>query len=175
MTESEGVSQPVTVRPAEPGDSRRIAEVHVQTWQTAYHHAFPPEVLEQLSVDEREARWRTRIEQESAVVWVAELQGRVVGFTSVGPSRTEEGAGELYSIYVLPSAWGSRAARELMASAKAWFARQRYAGAMLWVLADNPRARRFYEREGWRAEGSRVDAVRGVEVEEALYRLVVGE
>ena len=43
---------------------------------------------------------------------------------------------------------------------------------MLWVLADNPRARRFYEREGWRAGGERVDdPIRGVEVEEALYRL----
>lgn len=44
---------------------------------------------------------------------------------------------------------------------------------MLWVLADNPRARRFYEREDWKAEGTRHDTVRGVEVEEALYRLVL--
>jgi hypothetical protein len=45
---------------------------------------------------------------------------------------------------------------------------------MLWVLADNPRARTFYEREGWRAEGTRIDAVSGVDVEEALYRAVLG-
>jgi hypothetical protein len=42
---------------------------------------------------------------------------------------------------------------------------------MLWVLADNPRARRFYEREGWRPEGTRIDTVRGTDVEETLYRL----
>src|SRR5262245_54426935 len=100
-------SQPVDVRFAEPADCRGIAEVQVRTWQAAYQHALPPEVLDDLSVDEEEARWRQRIEGEAAVVWVAEMQGDVVGFASVGPSRTEEGAGELYAIYVLPEAWGS--------------------------------------------------------------------
>lgn len=166
--------RPVTVRPAQLADCREIAEVHVRTWQAAYQHAFPPEVLEELSVDEREARWRMRIEDESAAVWVAQTERRVVGFTSVGPSRTEADVGEIYSIYVLPDAWGSGAAQELMTSAMAWFVREGYSTAMLWVLADNPRARRFYEREGWKAEGMRVDAVRGVDVEETLYRVVVG-
>jgi GNAT superfamily N-acetyltransferase len=161
------------VRLAEAADCRGIAEVHVQTWQAAYRHAFPPEVLDSLSVDEREAQWREWIEDEATVTWVAEMQGRVVGFASVGPSGTEEGAGELYAIYVLPEARGSGAAPELMAAVKAWFTSAGYAGAMLWVLADNPRARRFYEREGWRADGTRIETMRGVEIEEALYRLEV--
>jgi RimJ/RimL family protein N-acetyltransferase len=58
-----------------------------------------------------------------------------------------------------------------MAAFKDWLAEEGYNSAMLWVLADNPRARRFYEREGWRADGERADTIRGVEVEEALYRL----
>jgi GNAT superfamily N-acetyltransferase len=162
----------VRVRRAWPADARSIAEVHVRTWQAAYRHAFPQDVLNGLSVDERETRWRKSLE-EGFVAWVAEAQGRAVGFAAVGPSRTEQDAGELYSIYVLPEAWGSPAARELMAAAKEWFAQEGYTTAMLWVLADNPRARRFYEREGWRAEGSRIDTVRGTEVEEALYRLAL--
>ncbi len=167
-------SQPVSVQSAGPDDCREIAEVHVETWRAAYKHVFPAKVLEGLSVDEREGRWRRTIEDESAIVWVARMRGRVIGFASVGPSRTEEGAGELYAIYVLPEAWGSGAAHELMAAAKAWFASESYSTAMLWVLADNPRARRFYEREGWTAEGMRVEAVSSVEIEEALYRVVVG-
>lgn len=167
-------SQPVSVRIAEPADSRDIAKVHVQTWQAAYQHVFPSEVLEGLSVDDREAQWRQTIEGEAAIVWIAQMRDRVVGFASAGPSRTEEGAGELYAIYVLREVWGSAAARGLMDAAKAWFASEGYKKAMLWVLADNPRARRFYEREGWYAEGIRTEAVHGVEIDEALYRLVVG-
>ena len=98
----------------------------------------------------------------------------IVGFVAAGPSRTEEGPGELYAIYVLPEAWGSGAAAGLMAAFKDWLADEGHTSAMLWVLADNPRARRFYEREGWRADGERVDTIRGVEVEEALYRLSSG-
>jgi L-amino acid N-acyltransferase YncA len=110
MTAGSGVPpRAVAVRPAEPRDCREIAELHVRTWQTAYQHALPSEVLEELSVDESEVEWRRRIEHESAVVWVAHTKGRVVGFASVGPSWTENGAGELYAIYVLPEAWGSGA------------------------------------------------------------------
>jgi GNAT superfamily N-acetyltransferase len=160
----------VTVRRARPADARPIAEVHVRTWQAAYRHAFSAELLDELSVDEREAGWRRRLE-EGYVMWVAETATTIAGFAAVGPSRSERDAGELYAIYVLPEAWGSGAARELMGSAREWFAQEGYATAMLWVLADNPRARRFYEREGWRAEGTRIDTVHGTEVEEALYRL----
>jgi GNAT superfamily N-acetyltransferase len=162
----------VTVRRARPADARAVADVHVRTWQAAYRHAFPQEVLDGLSVDERETLWRKSLE-EGYAAWVAETEGRIVGFAAAGPSRTEQDAGELYAIYVLPESWGSGAARELMSAAHEWFAQEGYTTAMLWVLADNPRARRFYEREGWRAEGTRLDTVRGVEVEEALYRLAL--
>jgi GNAT superfamily N-acetyltransferase len=160
----------VIVRRAEPADARAIAEVHVRTWQAAYRHAFPAEVLDGLSVDERATGWQKRVTEDMAL-WVAEAGGRVVGFAAAGPSRTEGGSAELFAIYVLPEAWGAGAGPGLMAAAKEWFAQEGYATAMLWVLADNPRARRFYEREGWRVDGERVDTVRGVEVEEALYRL----
>jgi GNAT superfamily N-acetyltransferase len=163
----------VNVRRAELADARAIAEVHVRTWQAAYRHAFPAEVLEGLSVDDREDLARRLLERWSEVIWVAEAESRIVGFAAVGPSRTEEGSGELYAIYVLPEAWGTGAGPGLMAEAKDWFAREGYATAMLWVLADNPRARRFYEREGWRVEGTRLDTIYGVEVEEALYRLAL--
>ena len=160
----------MTVRRAEPADARGIAEVHTRTWQAAYRHVFPADVLDSLDVEERVRGWLERIETDMAV-WVAETEDGIVGFVAAGASRTEDGFGELYAIYVLPEAWGSGAATALMATFKDWLAEEGYTTAMLWVLADNTRARRFYEREGWRADGARVDTIRGVEVEEALYRL----
>ncbi len=146
----------------------------MHTWQAAYHHVFPADVLESLSVDERETSWRRTLEEESLPAWVAEdTGGAIVGFASAGPSRTEEDVAELYAIYVRPETWGSGAARELMHAVIGWFIAEEYTTAMLWVLDDNPRARRFYEREGWRRDGDRVDEVRGVEVREALYRLTL--
>jgi ribosomal protein S18 acetylase RimI-like enzyme len=46
-----------------------------------------------------------------------------------------------------------------------------YSEVILWVLEDNPRARRFYEREGWALDGSRKDdEFLGVPVTEVRYR-----
>ena len=144
----------------------------MRTWQAAYAHVFPREVLDALDVGERERLWRDAL-QRPEPAWVAVDADRVVGFASAGPSRTEEDVAELYAIYVLPEAWGSGAGHGLMQAAIGWFLAEEYTTAMLWVLDDNPRAHRFYEREGWRRDGGRKETVRGVEVEEALFTLTL--
>ncbi len=47
--------------------------------------------------------------------------------------------------------------------------------AVLWVLDDNPRARRFYERHGWAASGigANFDDYCDVQVPEVEYRKVL--
>jgi RimJ/RimL family protein N-acetyltransferase len=50
--------------------------------------------------------------------------------------------------------------------------RESWRDATLWVLEDNPRARRFYEREGWSPDGeAKSDAFLGVRVNEVRYRI----
>src|SRR5256885_14947367 len=79
----------VTIHAARVEDARVIADVPVRTWQAAYRHAFPAEVLDALSVDEREAGWRERLDAGMRV-WVAAESAAIVGFAAAGPSRTEE-------------------------------------------------------------------------------------
>jgi GNAT superfamily N-acetyltransferase len=70
----------------------------------------------------------------------------------------------------VPEAWSSGAGAALMASALE--ALRSYSSATLWVLADNPRARRFYEREGWVLDGGRrEEEILGVDVAEVRYRI----
>jgi GNAT superfamily N-acetyltransferase len=158
------------VRRAAPDDARAIAAVHVQTWRAAYRHALPADVFDALDVDERERLWQQLLDDDENAVFVSELDAIVTGFVSVGPSREVEGEGEVYAIYLHPDSWGSGAGAVLMQAARTWLA-QRFPAAILWVLEDNPRARRFYEREGWSVDGERMDVMRGVEVPEVRYRL----
>jgi hypothetical protein len=70
------------IRAGTPGDAEAVARVHVRTWQVAYAHVFPSQRLAELSVERLAAQWRE---------WpplVAEVDGTVVGFVSIGPSRT---------------------------------------------------------------------------------------
>ena len=145
------------VRVAKADDAEAIARVHVETWRGAYRGAFPDEVLESLEVEPRAERWRRTIERGPARVFVCERDGGVVGFVSVGPpdDAAEAPAGELYAIYVEPPAWDSGAGRELMIRALDELREAGYDEAILWVLEQNPRARRFYERGGWVHDGGR--------------------
>ncbi len=104
--------------------------------------------------------------------FVAERAGEVIGFASVGPSRDERGVGEVYAIYVDPDSWSTGAGRALMARAEEVL-RDRYSQGTLWVLEDNPLARRFYEIAGWVPDGAHKTEERwGVQAPEVRYRKV---
>jgi len=66
--------------------------------------------------------------------------------------RTGE-AGELYALYLLPAWWSAGVGRALMTSVLDSMRGDRYRRVVLWVLADNARARRFYERAGFTLDG----------------------
>jgi len=60
--------------------------------------------------------------------------------------------GELYALYLTPAWWSAGAGRALMGRVLAFLADDGYRRVVLWVLADNARARRFYERAGFAAD-----------------------
>lgn len=149
----------------------------MRTWQAAYEHVLGTERLAALDPGTREERWRQRLMEPGPRprILVAENGGAVVGFASCGESRDVAGEGELYAIYVLPEAWGSGAGPMLMAAALAALHAAGFDTASLWVLEDNPRARRFYAREGWALDGGRrVEEFLGVRVTEVRYRITLG-
>jgi GNAT superfamily N-acetyltransferase len=163
------------LRDARPEDAGGIARVHACSWQVAYAHAFPPEALANISVERRADRWAERLAsppQPGAALLVAEVDGEVRGFASVGASRDEgETVGELYAIYVDPDHWGGGLGRALIVEAEERLRAAGFAEALLWVLDDNPRARHFYEAAGWEHDGgSKRDTHLDTEVTEVRYR-----
>ncbi len=158
------------IRDATPADAEALARVHVATWQAAYAHVFPAEELAAIDIEARVEHWRGILTTSEGTTLVAERDGEVIGFSGVGPGRDGAG-GELYAIYVRPDYWDSGAGRELMEAAEAHLRAQGSEEAFLWVLDDNPRARRFYERAGWSTDGGvKEDDFLGVRVREIRYR-----
>jgi RimJ/RimL family protein N-acetyltransferase len=156
----------ISVRTATLDDSERIADIHVKTWQAAYAGVMPKDFLERLDVDARQSMWRRAIEGRTPPggIFVAEKGDELVGFTAVGRYREPSGGsdatvveypavGEVFAIYVGAEHWSTGAGHALMRTAVDHLADQGLAEIRLWVLADNPRARRFYERFGYLADG----------------------
>ena len=69
------------------------------------------------------------------------------------PAGRAGGTGELYALYVTPDWWSAGVGRALMDSVLASLRDAGYTSAVLWVLADNARARRFYDRAGFAPDG----------------------
>jgi len=97
-------------RPAAIDDARTMAEVQVESYESAYRGILPDALLNGLSVEKRECAWRELLaahEPPSAITIVGcEAGGSVVGFASGGKERTGELGcdGEICAIYLRPEA-----------------------------------------------------------------------
>ncbi|HET9455761.1 MAG TPA: GNAT family N-acetyltransferase [Candidatus Limnocylindrales bacterium] len=172
------------IRLAVPADAPGVGRVHVESWQATYPGIVPQPILERMSVERRAAFWREAITRSldgatdaGERVWVAVGEaGEVAGFASIGPARDDDlppRTGELYAIYLAPEHWSTGLGRRLHDAAVDDLA-VRHDPLVLWVLTDNARARRFYKRAGWMADGSaRILDFDGTPIEEIRYRLRV--
>lgn len=156
------------LRWAVPDDAASLADVHVTTWQEAYHGILPEVYLSGLDRTAR-ARWWSHFITEGARVHVAEVGGAPVGFCHAGDS-IDDGWGEVFAIYVHPSHWGEGHGKELLDAAELQLAGDGHARAHLWVLELNNRGRSFYERQGWQlGKPFRVEEIGGAQVTELRY------
>ena len=140
---------------ASPENLRDVATVHVASWQSAYRSILPSEYLANLSVETREATWRQILAEGRSELLVATDGGAFVGFVSFGPCRDEAAPldrGEVWAIYVAPSAWSSGVGRALWRVASERLRTLGFRSVSLWVIDGNDRARRFYMAAGFSVE-----------------------
>jgi GNAT superfamily N-acetyltransferase len=156
-----------TVRRAVPDDVEDIARVQVRSWQVAYRGVVPDAHLDGLRWEDRVDSWREAFTEPPVPgrsVFVAVDEGTVTGFAACGPG---EEAFELFAIYVLPGRWGHGDGPALMRAVL----EVAPLPIVLWVLAANPRGRRFYEKEGFALDGAtHVRDIGGKQLELVRYR-----
>lgn len=141
-----------TVRDATPDDAESIAAIHVASWQAAYRHSVPGDVLDAMTTADRLPGWRTRLgatPSRAAHVLVAEVGVAIVGLAGTQLHVGEPDVGELLQLYLHPDAFGTGAAQALHDAVLERFRADGCTVAQLDVEVDNHRARRFYERNGW--------------------------
>ncbi|WP_102191442.1 GNAT family N-acetyltransferase [Microbacterium aurantiacum] len=148
----------LVVREALIDDAEEVAGVHVRSWQAAYRGLIDQKILDGLSIADRAEAWRGFVVEPlptTLALLVAVRDGTVVGWTSFGSGRDEDGSadGEIYGIYADPAAWSTGVGQALLAAAEERIANAGHSRAYLWVLDGNERADSFYGRQGWVADG----------------------
>ncbi len=135
-------------KPETEAELRGKAYVHWRCWHEAYPGLVSREYLDRFTLEKCE---QIAFAQTGGVL-IAKDGEQVVGFTGYG-DRGEEapGVGEIFALYVLPEYYRTGLGRRLM---EAGLARLRdYPAVCLWVLKENARAIRFYEKCGFVPDG----------------------
>ena len=162
------------VRAALPADAHDVARVHVRSWQSAYRGLIAQEFLDGLEPEVIANRYtfgRVGLRMPSTLVAVD--GPTFCGFATTGLCRDEDlpNFGELMAMYIDPAYVRTGVGRLLMTAARERLRMVGVAGALLWVLDANVRARRFYERGGWRFDGTRRTVTFGnLPVRQVRYR-----
>jgi GNAT superfamily N-acetyltransferase len=147
----------ISVRPAQPDDAAKLGDLFLRARRTAMPW------LAVVHSDDETRDWMARQVVPSGEVAVAEVDGRVVGFSAVGD-------GWLHHLYVHPDWQGRGVGSALLAEAK----RRSPAGFDCWVFQRNAPARAFYEARGLRMVEETDGAANEEREPDVLYRWEAG-
>ena len=134
------------IRDARPDEAATLAAIQRDASLAALAHIFPPDEYP-YPMAEVTDRWEDALADERVAVFVAEDGGIPVG---VAGARAEW----LDGLYVLPEWWSRGVGRALHDHVLEHLRSAGSTRCHLWVLEHNDRARRFYERLGWREDGT---------------------
>ncbi|HEY0328996.1 MAG TPA: GNAT family N-acetyltransferase [Rhodopseudomonas sp.] len=136
------MTQGFDLRRYQADDEDASIALWLKTWQLTY-----PSIDFAARLDWWRERWRGELLPNASVV-VAEQDGELTGFVTI------DGSGYLDQLVVAPAQWGSGLAATLVDQAK----RLSPTGVTLKVNADNFRAIKFYERNGFAVTGEETNA-----------------
>jgi GNAT superfamily N-acetyltransferase len=150
------------VRSPEITDAQEIARTKNDSWRVGYRGLLPESILDGLDDARSTTQWvqwlRDGYENaglRAEVRVTTDAARQVVGVSAFGADRdlpNDANRGELWVLYVAPSHWGRGYGYALLRDAQEALVTTGRRDLALWVLEGNDRARRFYERAGWRGD-----------------------
>jgi GNAT superfamily N-acetyltransferase len=142
----------IVVRPVRDVDAEALGRVHATCWHETYDHLISKAALEAVSPRRMAELWTHWASQgDDYRMHAALVNGEIVGFVGSGPARDDDAPREreLYFIYLLDAYHGTGIGQQLFDAAV-----EDGEGLYLWVADDNPRAHRFYMRNGFSVDGA---------------------
>jgi GNAT superfamily N-acetyltransferase len=148
----------ITFRRARVDDAPALSRLGAETFTETFGHLYDPSDLATFLLNHDEAIWRQELaDPEFAVLLAIDDHGQAVGYAKVGPPHLPfEPRGvavELRQLYLLAPFHGQRLADPMMQWVIDEAERRGGNDLYLSVFTENHKARKFYERWGFVAEG----------------------
>jgi GNAT superfamily N-acetyltransferase len=166
----------VTIRAPTPADVSRIAAVVAEGFDG--YRSFAPAGWTPPPMAEHERYLGERLWDQDTWATLAERDHTIAGVVSMIPAATsrrpvdDPRLAHLWQLFIAREWWGSGLATRLHGLVTEAALTRGFTAMRLYTPADQARARRFYEREGWRLTGAEPDDEIGFAVVE--YRLDLG-
>ncbi|HYO33373.1 MAG TPA: GNAT family N-acetyltransferase [Nocardioidaceae bacterium] len=154
----------MSVRPACLDDVRDLARINIDAWRVAYQGIIPQSRIDAMDMATYQQRWSSYLsaQEPDTAHFVAVVNGVVAAYASGGPYRPQSGTepkptgglAELYAIYADPMLQRRGAGTAVHDALINSLRDAGFAEVALWVLVENARSRAWYERRGWRPDGS---------------------
>ena len=148
----------VTVRPATLADAPAMADTVHEGFET--YRAWTPAGWEPPPRTLHLASIRGRLRDPGTWSVMAECDGEPAGHAALVPARAMsrppeplDGLAHVWMLFLREAHWGTGLAADLLARTSAEAEARSYRAIRLFTPGEHARARRFYEREGWRLEG----------------------
>ncbi len=145
-----------------------ISNIYERSWKFAYKDIIPQNYLDSIP----EGCWANSIAKEGMTNLVLIKNGIAIGTASFCKSRWKQynDYGEIVSIYFLPDYMGKGYGTHLLKKCIEDLKALGYDKILLWVLEDNLRARKFYEKNGFVCSFVYLtDNIGGKELREVMY------
>jgi GNAT superfamily N-acetyltransferase len=140
----------LTIRKATIEDADDIGLIHAMSWQIAYKGIIPDDYLLNITPERRAERFRRDILlYPETGYYIALIDENPLGILIIHKCRDEDknsNTGEIGAIYLHPNYWGAGYGKQIMDFAIIRLKELGYTNVVLWVLEENIRARRFYEK-----------------------------
>jgi GNAT superfamily N-acetyltransferase len=158
-------------RPGTAADAARLAAVLVEGFGT--YRAFAPAGWQGPSVEQVATDMATRLERPTTWSELAEQDSEVAGYVALLPAADsrrpvdDPRLAHFWMLFVRAPWWGSGLARRLHSAACEAAVARGFSAMRLFTPAEQARARRFYEREGWSlVDGPNLDEELGLAIVE---------
>ena len=142
------------IRPMRMFDAEKVATIYVKSWQAAYAGFVPQDYLNALCPE----RWTPFLLERYQMTLVLIDEEIYAGTISFGKARDAQmqDYGEIGSVYLLQEYWGKGYGTKLLQAALEKLGEMAFKDYYLWVLEENVRARRCYEKNGFIASNDRM-------------------
>ena len=139
----------------ETDDLKAVGDIYALSWQTAYQGILPQIYLDELKGN----NWVEMLSKKKYTSIVILDGDKYVGVSAIGAARDEKmpGWGEIISIYLLPEYYGKGYGGPLFKYAVDSLESRGFKNIYLWVVEENIRAQKFYEKHGFQKNGDTLD------------------